>query len=426
VNNGRLVLGPWSTGRSDQGLSIVSLVKRHLIYSHDTYGLGHYRRCALLASALVQASDQNDVLIVTGSPRAESFSLPDRVDTVKLPAVTKNANGAYVPRTLGGGLRRLIEMRSSVISSLVDTYEPDVLLVDHAPVGMGGELTAVFDKIMQRRSRPRLVLGLRDIVDDASRTDLDWTKTGAWNYLRRYDEVLVYGDRRVLTTADELNLSSRISANVTHTGYVAPNMNPPSLCEPFLLVTPGGGGDAMAMLERFLDAVDDDALGSMRSVIVAGPLLSFRRYARLLDRVGGLASVELIDFAPNMRDLVGSATAVVSMAGYNTVVEELAAGVPSLVVPRCSPRLEQTIRAQRLAPLSALEHCTVEELTGRRLASFVDDARSTGRSAAPLDLNGAREAARVLSGPVVHAPDRCQTPRTAALPPTREKARTHV
>ena len=88
-----------STGLSDQGLPIVSLVKRHLIYSHDTYGLGHYRRCALLASALVQASDQNNVLIVTGSPRAESFSLPDRVDTVKLPAVTKNADGAYVPPT---------------------------------------------------------------------------------------------------------------------------------------------------------------------------------------------------------------------------------------------------------------------------------------------------------------------------------------
>jgi predicted glycosyltransferase len=68
---------------------------RTLIYSHDTYGLGHLRRCTLLAGGIVGADDDNEVVIVTGSPRAQAFPLPDRVDTIKLPAATKSDDGDY-------------------------------------------------------------------------------------------------------------------------------------------------------------------------------------------------------------------------------------------------------------------------------------------------------------------------------------------
>ncbi len=345
---------------------------RYMLYSHDTYGLGHFRRSALLASGLVGADVDNEVLIVTGSPRTQSFRLPDRVDTVKLPTATKNAAGGYQPRKLQGAIDELVGMRSSLIATAVASYEPDLIVVDHAPIGMGGELLPMLDLIARLDRRPRIVLGIRDIIDDRLQVESTWQRDGVWDALERYDDILVYGDPRVTTTATELELDRRVGASVTHTGYVAPTMPEPLTAEPFLLVTPGGGGDGQLLLRRFFDAAERGATLGLRSLVVTGPLLSAGRRAELLTRAEALASVDVIDFSDRMRSLIASAVGVISMAGYNTVVEELAAGTPSLLVPRCHPRLEQHIRASRLARVSHLDHCPLEALTTRRIRDFIE------------------------------------------------------
>lgn len=371
---------------------------RYLLYSHDTYGLGHFRRSTLLAAGLVGTDPDNEVLIVTGSPRAQVFRLPDRVDTVKLPAATKDAAGCYRPRKLAGPIDRLVEMRAGLIAATVGTYRPDTIVVDHAPMGMRGELEAMFELIDQLNHRPRLVLGLREIIDDAHRVEAGWHRDGVWDALDRYDDILVYGDPRVLTTAQEIGLARRTTATVTHTGYMAPAMPEPLTGDPFLLVTPGGGGDGQVLLRRFLDAAERGATAGIRSLVVTGPLLSASRRAELLVRAQALSGVEVVEFSDRMRSLIASAIGVVSMAGYNTVVEELAAGTPSLLVPRRQPRLEQHIRASRLAPVSMLEHCPLETITEERIADFVEGCRRPTLAApTPLALCGVANAVAALS-----------------------------
>ncbi len=369
---------------------------RFLLYSHDTYGLGHFRRCGLLASGLVGADPLNEVLIVTGSPMAQAFSLPERVDTVKLPTATKNDAGAYEPRKLGDGISRLIELRGKLIRSAVEAYRPDVILVDHSPLGMGGELEPTLRFLDGLVVGPRLVLGMRDIVDDATRVDDAWQRDGVWDQLDQYDEILVYGDPRVATTAHELGLAQRTRATVSHTGYVAPTMPEAVTDTPFLLVTPGGGGDGQAVLRSYLDAVEAGATSGMRSTIVTGPLLSAGRRAELLVRAESLPSVDVIEFSHRMRSLIASAAGVVSMAGYNTVVEELAVGVPSLLVPRRRPRIEQHIRATRLAAVTHLAHCPVDELSPDRIQDFITTCHPEPRPPS-VDLSGVATAAATLT-----------------------------
>ena len=241
---------------------------RYLLYSHDTYGLGHLRRSALLASGLVGIDHDSEVLIVTGSPRAQAFTLPDRVDTIKLPSATKNDGGSYEPRKLGGDITDLIKLRSDVVFATVAAYEPEVVLVDHAPLGMGGELRQLLDNVDRLQRRPRMALGLRDIIDDARRVETAWHREGVWDLLDRYDDIYVYGDPRITTTAQELELDRRTRARVTHTGYVAPTMPEPLTAEPFLLVTPGGGGDGQTLLRRYLDAVERGATAGLKSIVV--------------------------------------------------------------------------------------------------------------------------------------------------------------
>src|SRR6056297_3500976 len=144
---------------------------RTLIYSHDTYGLGHLRRCTLIAGGIVGADPDNEVVIVTGSPRAQAFPLPDRVDTIKLPAATKDDDGGYRARRLRCDLG-------------------DLVLVDHAPIGMAGELVPLLQRFARSRWAPRLVLGLRDIIDEAARVEYSWDADGSWDLLGAYDEIL--------------------------------------------------------------------------------------------------------------------------------------------------------------------------------------------------------------------------------------------
>jgi predicted glycosyltransferase len=63
-------------------------------------------------------------------------------------------------------------------SCLVEAYPPDVVVVDHAPAGIGGELLPVLARLAAQRLRPRFILGLRDIVGEVAATRLAWARHG--------------------------------------------------------------------------------------------------------------------------------------------------------------------------------------------------------------------------------------------------------
>ncbi len=371
--------------------------QRYLLYSHDTYGLGHFRRAVLIAGGIVAASPDAHVLIATGSPRAQSFTLPERVDSLKMPSVTKDGQGRYQPRKITRDLDELVGLRSCLLRSACASFRPDVIVVDQTPTGMARELIPMLRSLDEMERRPRLVLGLRDIVDDPSRVDRQWAEHDGWEWLDRYDDVAVYGDERILTTATELSLADRMRARVTHTGYIAPNMPDPLPSDPFVLVTPGGGGDGQALIRSYLDGIDVVSGAGIRSLIVTGPLMSPSRRAELVLRSERRSDLDVLEFSDNMRQLVASSIGVVSMAGYNTVVEQLASGTPSILVPRTAPRLEQDIRARRIEPHSNLERCPVDELTAGRLTSFVERA-AHGRDHSDLDLAGVACVSAMLTG----------------------------
>ena len=70
--------------------------RRILIYSHDTFGLGHLRRCRAIAHALVEEYKHLSVMILSGSPIIGSFDFRARVDFVRVPGVIKLRNGEFV------------------------------------------------------------------------------------------------------------------------------------------------------------------------------------------------------------------------------------------------------------------------------------------------------------------------------------------
>ena len=57
--------------------------KRVLLYSHDSFGLGHVSRCRTIANAIVEADPAVSVLIVSGSPIIGSYEFRSGIDFVR-------------------------------------------------------------------------------------------------------------------------------------------------------------------------------------------------------------------------------------------------------------------------------------------------------------------------------------------------------
>ncbi len=181
--------------------------RKLMLYSHDTYGLGHLARTLTLAGYLRSRWPATSQLIVTGSPLAHHFRLPEDADYVKLPSVVKVAADHYEARSLVLRFEEVRALRSEILVGVARHFAPDALIVDNVPAGLEGELKPALHHLKEASPSTRLVLGLRDIVDDAPRVRRAWTRDGVYELLEEvYDLVLVYGDREVYDTVAEYGL----------------------------------------------------------------------------------------------------------------------------------------------------------------------------------------------------------------------------
>jgi predicted glycosyltransferase len=332
---------------------------RLLIYSHDTFGLGHLRRCRAIAHALVDRFSDLSVLILSGSPIIGSFSFSNRVDFVRIPGVIKLKDGDYQPLGLNIGLDDILSMRAKIIRHTAEAYEPDLFLVDKEPLGLRGEVRDTL--IMLRARRTPLVLGLRDVMDEPRRLAEEWERKNAVPALiDLYDAIWVYGLPQICSALDGISLPAIARAKVQYTGYLRREpilthcptaLHTPIDSEPYLLVTTGGGGDGAQLIDWVLRAYEYDRDLPYPALLVLGPFMRSSLQAEFMARVSLLERVHAITFEANVENLMAAASGIVAMGGYNTLCEILSFDKPALIVPRTEPRLEQYIRASRAQAL---------------------------------------------------------------------------
>ncbi|MFN2644660.1 MAG: glycosyltransferase family protein [Burkholderiales bacterium] len=332
---------------------------RVLIYSHDTFGLGHLRRCRVIAHALVERYKHVSVLILSGSPIIGSFDFRARVDFVRVPGVIKLRNGDYTALNLHLDIAETLSMRASIIQHTAEIFDPDLFIVDKEPVGLRGEVLPTL-KALKRRGT-RLVLGLRDVMDEPRLLEPEWQRKKAMPALRElYDEIWVYGLPQICDPLEGIALPPRVRQKMVYTGYLHREVSsqgaltrlPEIANRPFLLVTTGGGGDGEALIDWVLRAYEHDPLLPYPALLVLGPFMAAERQRHFMERAEKLKRVEAIVFHKHMETLMARAAGVVAMGGYNTFCEAISLDKRALIVPRTAPRLEQHIRASRAAKIA--------------------------------------------------------------------------
>ena len=352
---------------------------RILLYSHDTFGLGNIRRTLLLAQEVIEQYPKAAVLLVTGSQMIHSFRIPKGVDYIKLPCLDRIDAERYESRFLLECSDAVKRTRRAIIERTVLGFAPDLMIVDKRPAGVDGELSETLTALRNGNFPTRLVLGVRDILDEPRKTRETLKNNQSFEIIRDYyDEVWIYGSQSIFDTVSEYDFPDDVARITHYCGY----LKRPTLLTrreagpPHVLVTTGGGGDGSRMIETYLEGLSNLPRNvALKSTVVFGPQMSADKRAALASSFGYLTDVEFREFEADLTELYSTANLVVSMAGYNTVCELLSFGRNAILVPRAKPVKEQLIRARLLAAAGLFEivepdHLTPETLLTKVLASL--------------------------------------------------------
>ena len=364
-----------------------------LLYSHDTFGLGNIRRTLLLAQELIDQYPRAAILLITGSQMIHSFRIPKGVDYIKLPCLDRIDAERYEPRFLSAFSEEVKRTRSAILEKSVLGFEPDLMIVDKRPAGVDGELMETLRALRQRQSHTKLVLGIRDILDEPERTRRNLQSNRSFEIIEEfYDEVWIYGSQSIFDTVKEYGFPESV-ARLTHfCGYLKRPTAPISHSggPPHVLVTTGGGGDGGQMIEAYLEGLSSLPRNiALKSTVVFGPQMSSDRRDALLERFGYLADVTFSDFEPDLNSLYAEADIVVSMAGYNTVCELLSYGCHAILVPRAEPVQEQLIRARLFAAQGIFHLVEPQDLSPETLINKVLAAlKPVAVAPIPFELDG--------------------------------------
>jgi len=324
-----------------------------LLYSHDTFGLGNIRRTLVLAGGLREEYPRAAVLIVTGSPMIHDFRVPEGIDYIKLPCLDRVAADGYRPRSLSACGAEVASIRSGLLQRSVLGFAPDLMIVDKRPTGVGGELRETLRALRRHSHTTKLVLGLRDILDEPERARASLKRARDMETIARYyDEVWIYGERTLFDSVQEYAFPDRVAAKTRFCGYLKrPTQRAPAHAgPPRVLVTSGGGGDGAQMVGAYLEGLMSLPRSvALRTTVVFGPEMPDACRAELLSKYRSLSDVAFVEFEPDLTPRYAECDLVVSMAGYNTVCELLSFARRAVLVPRSEPVAEQLLRARLLA-----------------------------------------------------------------------------
>jgi predicted glycosyltransferase len=377
---------------------------RILMYSHDTFGLGHLRRCRTIAHSLVEDFRGLQVLIISGATIAGAFDYRSRVDFVKIPSVIKLRNGEYTSMERHIDLNETLRMREAIIRHTAETFQPDIFIVDKEPLGLRGEIENTLSYLKARGTT--LVLGLREVMDAPDLLEAEWRKNEVIRKIGLYyDMVLAYGPPDFYDPLTGLDVPQAVRAKMKFVGFLQRHLShaerPDHRPEgDYILVTTGGGGDGADLVHDVIHAYQQDPTLQHKALIVLGPYMPARKREKLIRKSAGIPLIKMIEFDTHMEDLVAGARAVVAMGGYNTYCEILSFDKPALIVPRVRPRQEQLIRARRAAELGLVRMLLPEEAEDAlRLAAelkTLPDRPRPSQSAPDLRLEGLAHISEII------------------------------
>ncbi|MAB35485.1 glycosyltransferase [Thalassospira sp.] len=357
-----------------------------LIYVQHLLGIGHVRRIALINAELKKLGIKTTV-VTGGIPDAALDFGSDNV--IQLPPC----------RTADSGFSGLVDAAGNPVNeawkqarkkALLDAFKsvaPKLLMIEMFPFGRRAfrfELLPLLERAGQA-GIPR-ICSVRDLlVRKADPSKEVWMRDIARSH---FDHVLVHGDPMLFGFGRSFPFASDIADMIEYTGYVAPKAEFVGGERQGVLVSAGGGAVGAALIEAAITARPlSSRFADQQWDIVTGPHFPTNTFHRLAQNLP--TGVTLHRFLPDFRERMAHACVSVSQAGYNTLMDVLATGTASVMVPFADGgESEQTERAAILAGKKVLSLLDPDDLSPQSLANQIDRAKNPVKLDISLDGAG--------------------------------------
>jgi predicted glycosyltransferase len=374
------------------------MAPRVLFHVQHLLGIGHLQRSLRIVEALIDAGIA--VTLVQGGPPIAGIGPPRGVDVVQLPPIrSRDATFALVDEAGEPVDDALRSARREALLAAFAAARPDAVVIEGFPFARRAfrfELDPLIAAVHGCRPRPRLISSVRDIP--TVRGDAARLAAIVARVRDEFDAVLVHGDERFIPFDASFPVAPEIADRLHYTGYVA-TQAPPSgddVPEGEILVSVGGGAAGRALVTAALEARRQGCLAERHWRILTGASLADDEFETIRRTAPPGISVERFrrDFAALLRRCHVS----VSQAGYNTVLDILAARARAVLVPFAAEReTEQTIRAEHLAAHGAAVVVPESDLTPTALAAAIERAAARDPISLAIDTDGARRAAALIA-----------------------------
>ena len=361
-------------------------------------GIGHLQRSLRIAEALVD--EGVSVTLVSGGDAIPGLCPDPRIRFVQLePVKALDARFELVDsrgKPIDDALR--LRRRAALLAAYAEA-RPDAVIVEGFPFARRAfrfELDPLIAAISETRPRPRLVCSVRDIVvrrDDPARQREIVARVRA-----DFDAVLVHGDPEFVPFEASFPAASEIADRLVYTGYVGSTSetSDADASDPSVLVSGGGGPAGHGLLTAALEARRQGCLAAVPWLMLAGATLPEAEFAALARAAPAGMRVER--FRRDFPALLRRCHVSVSQAGYNTVMDVLAARARAVLVPFAAEReTEQLLRAEALAARGVAEMVRESELSPETLARAVERVAAREPAAIALDTDGAGRSARLIA-----------------------------
>ena len=368
----------------------VLIVVTHLL------GTGHLRRAMTLARAFGDAG--HTVTVASGGTPVPGLQ-SDGVNLVQLPPI-KSDGTAFTKLLTGEGNPAdddYIHSRQVALQELANT-SLDVAITELYPFGRR-VLAAEFQNLLQavKAKRPDALIfsSIRDILAPPSKPEKAQKTDAVLEQF--YSGVLVHSDPAATPLSSSWPVSSTLEEKLIYTGFVAPSApeaHPEQAGAGEVLVSAGGGPVGVPVFRTAQRAA------SLTPDLTWRLLIGGKTPQPLIDELMSARRPNVIaePARPDFREMLNHAACSVSLAGYNTAMDLLQTGVPSLLIPfDDGGEVEQSLRAQSLAQLPGFDVLRSADLNPEVMAQLVLQlSQESKRDSAGIHLNGAAETVRLV------------------------------
>jgi predicted glycosyltransferase len=372
-------------------------VRRAFFHVQHLLGIGHLRRAAVLARALVAGGF--DVLLVSGGAPVAGLAL-DGARFHQLPPLRAVDESLRDLARLDGSPvdESFQRQRTEALLGLLRAEAPDVLVTEQFPFGrtrLRFELLPLLEAAASLPRRPLITCSVRDVVRRAGAGRV----AEAVDLVDRFDAVLIHGDPRLVPFERSFAGWERIKKRAFYTGYVserdlAQGMQG-SEGKDEVVVSVGGGAVGAPLLKAAIAARPRTALAGRIWRLLMGENLPVQDRAALAREQGVIIEPARPDFTALLRN----ATLSISQAGYNTTIETLCCADRAVLVPFATEReTEQADRAHALAERGMVAVVAPGTLSAKSLADAIGRALAgpSLRSFPPCNVDGGPETAALL------------------------------